>query len=104
MNAEHYHEAVAESTLELRERIEGLSKRQAETLVQEQLNNMTRDGRAVLMSDEEDRMIRAFRSFKSKCRRQGEVFKWQTGPSITVEQMIVDPAETSLLHDPAEAT
>jgi|SRR6185503_16503563 len=102
MNAEHFHEAQAESVEALRDQLRDrfeLTRREAEKVVADQLNNMTKDGRAVLMSDEEDRMIRAFRRFKANVRKDGEVFKWQTTKPLTG---VAIETETALIRDPQE--
>ena len=101
MNAEHYHEAVGESTSMLHERVRGLTDAEARKIVEDQLNSMVKDGRAALMTDEEERLIRAFRRFKMNLRKDGQVFKWQTCRDLT-SPPVVAAEDTALIRDPQE--
>jgi hypothetical protein len=53
---------------------------EAERAVREAMEKRVDDGQILLIGDEEKRLLDSFRKFKAKVRKQGEVFKWQTGP------------------------
>lgn len=80
--------------------------------VSRHVDQMTKDGEAFRMSDEEVRMIQSFRRFRANCRKDGEVFKWQTRKPSPAEQQaqlverpIVEPsAENGLIEDPQEVS
>ena len=55
--------------------MEALSARRA---IETELEQMKGSGRILLMSDEEERLIRSFRRFKGQLKRDGDVFKWQS--------------------------
>ena len=46
--------------------------------VQSVIEQMRQEGKALTLSEEEERMLLSFRRFKLRMRRQGEVFTWQT--------------------------
>jgi len=71
----------------------------AETAVRGELEAMRIEDKILLISDEEERMIRSFRRFKIRMRKNGEVFKWQT----VVEPGVLIPEETAFIVDPQEA-
>jgi len=103
MNAERIPEAVGESIERLPEILKGMTRREAERSIGEQFEAMKQDGRLLLMSDEEERMIRAFRRFKMNARKHGEVFKWQTRlPEFCEESRLIVTEETALIRDPQE--
>jgi hypothetical protein len=60
---------------------------------------MKAEGKALELSDEEIDLLRAFRRFKIRLRKDGEVFRWQTRKPEGV-QLVEDTAEVIL---PAEA-
>ena len=61
---------------------------------------MTEDGEALILSDEEIAVVRSFRRFKTMMRKDGEVFKWQTRR----ESGVVLAEETALIYQPQEVS
>ena len=55
------------------------------------------EGKLIILSDEEVRMVRSFRRFRSLARKAGAVFTWQTTPD---ERAIVPGEESPLIVDP----
>lgn len=68
--------------------------RQAEALsrVRHEIEQMKAEGKALELSDEEERLLIAFRRFKLRMRKDGEVFTWQTRKPEGV-QLVTDTAE-----------
>lgn len=68
--------------------------------VRDVIEQMKQEGKALELSDEELRMLRSFRAFKVRTRKDGEVFKWQTrrpeGIQPAPERVfITDPQDVS---------
>lgn len=49
-----------------------------------ELAAMRDEDKILILSDEEERMLRSFRGFKSTCQKPGAVFKWQTHPETGI--------------------
>ena len=69
----------------------------AELTVKAELEAMRAEDKVLIMSAEEERMIRSLRRFKLSCK-PGAVFKWQTRP----EEGVLVSQETGLIRDPQE--
>ncbi len=96
---EHTYEELNQRAKDMLTReAEALFAGRAEVAVRGELEAMRIEDKVLLMSDEEERMIRSFRRFKSRMRKDGEVFKWQTArePGVLISQ------ETGLVADPQE--
>lgn len=81
------------------------SIRQAEirSRVHAEVQNMLQSGEAIVLTDEERRMITSFRRFKLRMRKDGEVFTWQSirpeGVQIVRETAnIVAPEEVRIVR------
>lgn len=92
---------------ELNERSAELLERNALTLeaalaakqkVTSVLEAMKSEDKILMLTEEEERMLRAFRAFQSGCK-PGAVFKWQTRPA---EPGVVLAQDTGLIRDPQE--
>jgi len=71
---------------------------EAKARVHAEIEKMKEEGKALTLSDEEIDMLKSFRRFKLRMRKNGEVFKWQTrvpeGVQIAEETgAIVHPQE-----------
>lgn len=97
MNAETFHELERESISDLAQ--QELRDR-AQRVIQKRLDKMTESQQVLILTDEEDRMIRSFRRFKTNLRKDGEVFKWQTAREVGV----VLAEDTALIHHPNEVS
>jgi hypothetical protein len=75
--------------------IDKIFARQAINQVSEE---MVREDKVLILSDEEERLLRSFRSFKAYCK-VGAVFKWQTRPT---GELVVMATETGLVSDPSD--
>lgn len=51
---------------------------EARSRVHREIEAMKQEGKAFELSSEEEDLLRAFRRFKLRMRKNGEVFKWQT--------------------------
>ena len=97
MQQEKYHE--------LEERASGMPAhwdivRQAEARarVQDEIKSMIAEEKAFVLTDEEENMLRSFRRFKLRMRKNGEVFKWQT----SIPEGVVVTEESGLVVHPQE--
>jgi hypothetical protein len=78
---------------------DALEKAKASARVHDVIAEMRREGKALTLTEEEENMLWAFRRFKLRMRKQGEVFTWQTrmpeGVQLAEETAeIVHPQET----------
>lgn len=71
----------------------------ASTRVHDEIERMKASGEAMVLTDEEEKMLWSFRRFKLRMRKDGEVFTWQTRRPSGV-QLASDTAEIIL---PSEA-
>lgn len=77
---------------------------EADAVIRQRLEEMKGDGSVLMLSEDEERMLRAYRSFRLRSK-YGDVFKWRchgkdaaiTGEAIEVHR------ETGLIVDPREA-
>ncbi len=71
---------------------------EARARVHQEIELMKAEGKALELSDEEERMLHSFRRFKLRMRKHGEVFTWQTRKPEGVQ--IVE--ETANILHPSE--
>jgi len=91
-------ERSAELMLREAELMDVFKRAEAETRVHDVIAQMKEEGKALLLTDEEERMLKSFRRFKTRMRKNGEVFKWQTA----IEPGVIISQETGLVADPQE--
>lgn len=72
-----------------------IRKLEAQSIIHSEIEAMKRDGKALSLTDEELELLRAFRQFKLRMRRNGEVFRRQTQMPDGV-QVVDETAE--ILH------
>ena len=65
-----------------------------------ELAAMRDEDKILILTDEEERLLRSFRAFKSRSHKPGAVFKWQTHP----ETGITTPPERVLIEDPQDVS
>lgn len=91
------------SDLEIRSAIAGqldaVAQLETSARVRKELKKMEDSGEALVLSSEEDSMLRQFRRFKLRMRKNGEVFTWQTRKPEGIE--IVQ--DSALILHPSEA-
>ena len=85
MQEHKYDELRSETAREMSDELFGANAHQRaeqalKAAIARKVEQMTADGRAFTLTDEEERIIKSFRRFKANCKKDGEVFKWQTGP------------------------
>lgn len=97
MNSETYRDVQAEVTDLISKELPSARRSIVDKAIGETLAKMVESGRAHLVSDEEERLLKAFRRFKIGCK-PGAVFKWQTHP----EAGVIIVQETGLISDPQE--
>lgn len=73
---------------------------EARARVAKEIEAMKAEGKALELSEEEEQMLKSFRRFKLRMRKNGEVFKWQTrlpeGVQIAEETgIVIHPQEVS---------
>jgi len=71
---------------------------EAEATVGDVIEQMKNEGKALVLSDEEEQMLRSFRKFKLRMSKNGEVFKWQT----RLPEGVTLAEETGLIAHPQE--
>lgn len=95
MQREGFEELQSLATIKLHEKF-GLFKEHVEHLVNQSIEEKIDKEEAVVLSEDEERMLKEYRRFK--CRsKPGDIFKWQT-PENDIK--IVTPEEPSLILDP----
>lgn len=93
------------------EKADELKQLEARTRVHKEIELMKAEGKALELSREEEQMLHSFRRFKSRMRKNGEVFKWQSckpeGMQICdagIIFKIVRAEETGVIVYPHEVT
>lgn len=79
--------------------IDAVRKLESRARVHREIELMKAEGKAFELTAEEEDMLRSFRRFKLRIRKDGEVFKWQTRLPEGVQ--IVD--DTAEILSPSEA-
>jgi uncharacterized protein with von Willebrand factor type A (vWA) domain len=74
----------------------------AET-VRAEMAEMEAAGRVLQLTDEEIRLLRSFRRFKSTAKKAGEIFKWQTVP-LTTDTLVIEPGQAVHITDPQDVS
>lgn len=87
-----------ENRASLSEALDTVRQIEARSRVHDELERMKASGEALVLADEEERMLWSFRRFKLRMRKDGEVFKWQTrrpeGVQLATDTaLIVEPEE-----------
>jgi hypothetical protein len=77
---------------------DAIKKLEARVRVQKEIELMKEEGKALVLTQEEEDMLRAFRRFKLRMRKDGEVFKWQT----CVPEGVQIADETAEVRHPSE--
>lgn len=77
---------------------------EADAVIRQRLEEMKGDGSVLMLSEDEERMLRAYRSFRLRSK-YGDIFKWRChGKAETVAGEEIEAArETGLIVDPREA-
>lgn len=90
-----YRELEDRASLLAAEKEDMVRKLEARATIIAEIEAMRQEGKALTLTEEEISMLEAFRRFKLRMRKDGEVFKWQTrrdeGAEDTAE--IVTPYE-----------
>lgn len=81
------------------EKLDLLKQAEASARVNAEIQKMKEEGTALVLSEEEMQMLRAFRRFKLRMRKDLDVFKWNTQAPREV-QIVEETAE--IIH-PGEA-
>ncbi len=79
--------------------VDHIKKLEARSRVHREIELMMEEGKALVLSGEEESLLRSFRRFKLRMRKDGEVFTWQTRRPEGV-QVVEETAE--IIH-PSEA-
>jgi hypothetical protein len=106
MNSEKYTELEDRSAVSMLQRAEladAVKRMEAHSRVQDVIAAMKEEGKALELTDEEERMLRSFRRFKATIKKPGEVFKWQTRP-VDADVLIVDGGEAAHIVDPQDVS
>ena len=76
-----------------------IKKMEARFRIAQEIEAMRAEGKALTLSDEEIEMLQAFRRFKLRMQKDGEVFTWQTRKPEGVQLV----EETAQIVHPNEA-
>lgn len=98
MNQNTYNELEQRSDEELKRAFSQITQKQAESVIHRQLENLKAQDKILILTDEEERLLAAFRRFKARCRKDGMVFTWQTRR----EPGIIQPQDGFLIESPEE--
>lgn len=74
----------------------------AET-VRAEMAAMEAAGRVLQLTDEEVRLLRAFRRFKATMKKAGKCFRWQTVP-LETDVLVVDCGDAAHIIDPQDVS
>ena len=99
MNTEKFPELESAASENLASKFQAM-KEHAEHIIHEQARQMIAEEKAFELSEDEERMLKAYRAFKNRMT-PGAVFSWE---SPAVENCIVIPESPSLIIDPREVT
>jgi hypothetical protein len=101
MNSERFEEFENRLALPLDDATRRDEVRRAElrSLAQDIIGEMKSEGKAMELTEEEERMLWSFRRFKLRMWKNGEVFRWQTSKP----EGLVVAAETAQIIAPQEA-
>jgi hypothetical protein len=80
------------------EQIDAIEKLKSHARVRDVIEEMKAEGKALVLTAEEENMLWSFRRFKLRMRKDGEVFTWQTRRPSDVQ--IAE--ETGLIVHPNE--
>jgi hypothetical protein len=88
----------ATATFEKAERSDHVKQLEARARIAQEIEKMREEGKALTLSDEEFDLLKSFRRFKLRMKKNGEVFKWQTRlpDNVTIAEetgQIVHPQE-----------
>ena len=72
--------------------VDEVEKLEVRARVHQQIELMKEEGKALVLTSEEEDMLQSFRRFKLRMRKDGEVFAWQTRRPEGV-QIIEETAE-----------
>lgn len=105
MQEQKYNELREETASEMSDSLFGenahqRAKRALEEAIQKKVDQMTADGRAFTLTDEEERIIKSFRRFKANCKKDGEIFKWQTRRN----EGVIEAPDTVFVRDPQDVS
>lgn len=106
MNAQTYEQTSALASERLTEIMpEDFNRRMRRELAAEtvraEMAEMEAAGKVLQLTDEEIRLLRSFRRFKSTTTKAGSVFKWQTRP-IEGDALVVEAGESVHITDPQD--
>ncbi len=88
-----------ENRASLSAEMDQIKKLEVRSRVHREIELMKEEGKALVITEEEESMLRSFRRFKLRMRKDGEVFTWQTRRPEGVQ--LVD--ETAEIIHPSEA-
>lgn len=106
MNCEKYAELEDRSTLAMLQRAEladAVKRMEAHARVNDVIAAMKEEGKALELTDEEERMLRSFRRFRSTIKKPGEVFKWQTRP-MGGDALVIEAGGSVHITDPQDVS
>jgi len=90
------------AALQRAEMVDAFKQMQARAHVEDVIAEMKEEGKALILSDEEMRMLESFRRFKGTCKN-GEVFKWQTRRTEPEALVVPAPAQVHIT-DPQDVS
>ena len=76
--------------------LDAIRQLEARARIHAEVEKMKDEGKALVLTDEEEKMLRSFRRFKLRMRKQGEVFTWQT----RIPEGVQLAEDTAFIEDP----
>lgn len=95
---EQKHQELEERASGIPAHLDAVRFAEARARVASVIEEMKVEGKALVLTDEEENMLRSFRRFKLRMKKNGEVFKWQT----CIPEGITIVEETGLVVHPQE--
>ncbi len=80
------------------EHLDEIKKLEARARIHQEIELMKEEGKALVLTEEEENLLRSFRRFKLRMRKNGEVFTWQTRLPEGVQIL----SETAFIELPEE--
>ncbi len=81
-----------ENRASLSSEMDAIKKLEARARVHHEIEAMKAEGKALELTEEEEKLLHSFRRFKLRMRKEGEIFTWQTRRPTGV-QIVEETAE-----------
>lgn len=101
MNSEQHNDTAINAAREYEDMFPSLNRKlEARRRIDAEMERLKETGQLYMLSDEEIKVLNAFRRFKTRVRKAGEVFKWQTTPLDECRVILAE--DSGLIVHPGE--